>query len=79
MTTLTLLANGQKVDEKSISFIGEESISGNLSWLPENEGEIEFEIILGQVSGETYKDNNKKKIKTRVEKNYPSTNCRLVP
>ena len=68
MTTLTLLANGQKVDEKSISFIGEESISGNLSWLPENEGEIEFEIILGQVSGETYKDNNKKKIKTRVEK-----------
>ena len=30
MTTLTLLANGQKVDEKSISFIGEESISGNL-------------------------------------------------
>ena len=68
MTTLTLLANGQKVDEKSISFIGEESISGNLSWLPENEGEIEFEIILGEVSGETYKDNNKKKIKTRVEK-----------
>ena len=63
MTTLTLLANGQKVDEKSISFIGEESISGNLSWLPENEGEIEFEIILGQVSGETYKDNNKRKLK----------------
>ena len=29
-TTMTLLANGQKVVEKPISFIGEESISGNL-------------------------------------------------
>ena len=66
-TNLTLLANGRKVMEKPISFFGEESISGNLSWLPENEGEIEFEIILGQVKGETYKDNNRKKIKTRVE------------
>ena len=66
-TTLTLLANGQKVAEKAISFIGEESISGNLSWLPENEGEIEFEIILGQINGEAYRDNNNKKINTRVE------------
>ena len=66
-TTLTLLANGQKVVEKPISFVGDESISGNLSWLPKNEGEIEFEIILGQIDGETYKDNNNKKINTRVE------------
>ena len=66
-TTLTLLANGQKVAEKPISFIGEESISGNLSWLPENEGEIEFEIILGKINGEAYRDNNNKKINTRVE------------
>ena len=50
-TTMTLLANGQKVVEKPISFIGEESISGNLSWLPDNEGEIEFEVILGKVNG----------------------------
>ena len=48
--------------EKPVSFMGEESISGNLSWLPDNEGEIEFEIILEQVNGETYKDNNNKKI-----------------
>ena len=34
-TTLSLLANGQKVVEKPISFMGDESISGNLSWLPE--------------------------------------------
>ena len=66
-TTLTLLANGQKVVEKPISFIGEESISGNLSWLPVDEGEIEFEIILGEVDGEAYRDNNLKKIKTRVK------------
>ena len=66
-TTLTLLANGQKVVEKPISFMGDESISGNLSWLPKNEGEIEFEIILGEIVGETYKDNNNKKINTRVE------------
>ena len=66
-TTLTLLANGQKVVEKPISFIGEESISGNLSWLPVDEGEIEFEIILGEVEGEAYRDNNLKKIKTRVK------------
>ena len=39
----------------------------SFSWLPEKEGEIEFEIILGKVSGETYKDNNTKKITTRVE------------
>ena len=32
-----------------------------------NEGEIEFEIILGEIVGETYKDNNNKKINTRVE------------
>ena len=66
-TTLTVLANGQKVVEKPISFMGDESISGNLSWLPKNEGEIEFEIILGEIVGETYKDNNNKKINTRVE------------
>ena len=66
-TTLTLLANGEKVVEKPISFMGEDSISGNLSWLPVDEGEIEFEIILGEVNGETYSDNNIKKINTRVE------------
>ena len=52
--------------EKPVNFIGDESISGNLSWLPENEGEIEFDIILSQVNGETYKNNNKR-INTRVE------------
>ena len=67
-TSLTLLANGQKVVEKPISFFGEESISGNLSWLPDNEGEIEFEIILGQVKGEIYKNNNTQRVNTRIEK-----------
>ena len=67
-TTLTLLANGQKVVEKPISFFGEESISGNLSWLPVNEGEIEFEIVLGQVKGEIYKNNNTQRVNTRIEK-----------
>ena len=47
--------------------MGEESIAGNLSWLPDNDGEFEFEIILEQVDGETYKDNNARKIITRVE------------
>ena len=50
-----------------MNFIGNESISGNLSWLPESQGEIEFDIILSQVNGETYKDNNQKRINTRVE------------
>ena len=54
--------------EKPISFFGEESISGNLSWLPDNEGEIEFEIILGQVKGEIYKNNNTQRVNTRIEK-----------
>ena len=53
--------------EKPISFFGEESISGNLSWLPDNEGEIEFEIILGQVKGEIYKNNNIQRVNTRIE------------
>ena len=66
-TILSLLANGQKVAEKPVSFMGEESIAGNLSWLPDNDGEFEFEIILEQVNGETYKDNNVRKIITRVE------------
>ena len=66
-TTISLLADGKKVLEKPVSFIGEERISGSFSWLPENEGEIEFEIILAKVSGETYKNNNTKKITTRVE------------
>ena len=66
-TTIALFANGKKVVEKPVNFIGDESISGNLSWLPENEGEIEFDIILSQVNGETYKNNNKKRINTRVE------------
>ena len=66
-TILLLLANGQKVVEKPISFMGEESIAGNLSWLPDQRGEIELEIILEQVDGETYKDNNVRKIITRVE------------
>ena len=66
-STIALLANGKKVVEKPVNFIGNESISGNLSWLPENQGEIEFDIILSQVNGETYKNNNKKRINTRVE------------
>ena len=66
-TILLLLANGQKVVEKPVSFMGEESIAGNLSWLPDQRGEIELEIILEQVNGETYKDNNARKIITRVE------------
>jgi len=66
-TILSLLANGQKVAEKPVSFMGEESIAGNLSWLPDQRGEIELEIILEQVDGETYKDNNVRKIITRVE------------
>ena len=53
--------------EKPINFVGDETISGNLSWLPKNVGEFEFQIILGQIDGETYKDNNNKKISTRVE------------
>lgn len=66
-STIALLANGKKVVEKPVNFIGNESISGNLSWLPESQGEIEFDIILSQVNGETYKDNNQKRINTRVE------------
>ena len=66
-TSLTLFSNGEKVLEKPVSFMGGETISGNLSWLPEQEGEIEFEIILQQIKGETYKTNNQKKVRTRVE------------
>ncbi|MAH09463.1 MAG: hypothetical protein CL961_07330, partial [Euryarchaeota archaeon] len=66
-TSLTLFSNGEKVLEKPVSFMAGETISGNLSWLPEKEGEIEFEIILQQVKGETYKTNNQKKVRTRVE------------
>ena len=57
-TSLTLFSNGEKVLEKPVSFMAGETISGNLSWLPEQKGEIEFEIILQQVKGETYKTNN---------------------
>lgn len=66
-SSLTLFSNGEKVLEKPVSFMAGETISGNLSWLPEQEGEIEFEIILQQVKGETYKTNNQKKVRTRVE------------
>lgn len=66
-TSLTLFSNGEKVLEKPVSFMAGETISGNLSWLPEQKGEIEFEIILQQVNGETYKTNNQKKVRTRVE------------
>ena len=66
-TSLTLFSNGKKVLEKPVSFMAGETISGNLSWLPEQEGEIEFEIILQQVKGETYKTNNQKTVRTRVE------------
>ena len=66
-TSLTLFSNGEKVLEKPVSFMAGETISGNLSWLPEQEGEIEFEIILQQIKGETYKTNNQKKVRTRVE------------
>ena len=78
-TTIALFANGKKVVEKPVNFIGDESISGNLSWLPENEGEIEFDIILSQVNGETYKNNNKKRINTRVESKTIRINCRFFP
>ena len=32
------------------------------------EGEIEFEIVLGQVKGEIYKNNNTQRVNTRIEK-----------
>ncbi len=66
-TSLSLFSNGEKILEKPVDFQGGESISGNLSWLPEKEGQIDFEIILGEVKKETYKKNNQKKIRTRVE------------
>ena len=66
-TSLTLLANGEKIDEKVVSFDAGEVISGNFSWLPQSSGDIEFEIIINEVDGETYYHNNQRNFRTRVE------------
>ena len=64
---ITLLANGKKVDERPVYFNRGETISGNISWLPEQSGEVDFQILLNKIEGETYANNNQKNLRTRVE------------
>ena len=59
---------GKEVLSKPIRFDPLETQTGNLSWLPPTEGTYELELILDEVAGETFSENNKKTLKTRVEK-----------
>jgi hypothetical protein len=65
---MTLYKDGIPIEERSVEFKSNETISGNISWLPDQEGEMELEIRLSPKTEETYTDNNQKKIKTRVDK-----------
>ena len=67
-TSINLQANGKEVLSKPIRFDPLETQTGNLSWLPPTEGTYELELILDEVAGETFSENNKKTLKTRVEK-----------
>ena len=53
---------------KAIGFNPLETRTGNLSWLPPSEGTYELELVLEELKGETFPENNAKSTTVRVER-----------
>ena len=68
IANLSLWADGKEVMSKAIGFNPLETRTGNLSWLPPSEGTYELELVLEELKGETFPENNAKSTTVRVER-----------
>ena len=67
-SVLILSANEKVVKSIPIKIKGSDQKSGNLSWLPPEDGNYRMELKIKNIKGESFSQNNHKKFKLRVDR-----------
>jgi hypothetical protein len=64
---ISLYVNDQPVLTKPLTLAPSSELSGNLAWLPPQDGNYTLKVLIPTIEGETRSVNNEKTFKTRVE------------